>query len=548
MQDFPSTTEKRPLFEFLEAVRNPALKRIFFVIGALGLIYVIWNLFVLGGDNFIYALNNNISIPLALLTTFFSLILWRLVNKGRSNRLLWGGLMAGWALWTLAEVLWVVYGYYYQDIPYPSPADFFWLVGYIPMLYGLYARIREIPVKLNRNQNFELVILSLITLGSTFYFILLPILQQEEAANWVENVLNVLYPLVDLVLLLVVFRLLFVYINGEYSLGWNLLTLGFILHSTSNLIFSYASLYDLYYPNFTVNLVSSLAIDVPYNLSYVLWALGLHTLQVILRQHHPLPVTTQPETVSNASLLLFLGWDHKVISVSNNFNLLFDVQNEKGKSLSEILGIPNLDTQNILEKIRQTGKIADYPVTVLTRYQSLKSAYLSGIATHSPSGKYTGCNLVVRLFVENDNSFDEKLSADQKYIATHLLRVTGSQETARIRALLLDYHQAYLKHLYNLMHQVGGAQLAAEYLEHLQQVARENQWKLQFDREHLILNSDYPISLLQQSLPVLMDSGRQFSSRLTDPVIVDHELGLLSSQFSEAVHQNVAYYIKKDWK
>jgi hypothetical protein len=353
---------------------------------------------------------------------------------------------------------------------------------------------------------------------------------------------------VDLVLLLVVFRLLFVYINGEYSLGWNLLTLGFILHSTSNLVFSYASLYDLYYPNFTVNLVSSLAIDVPYNLSYVLWALGLHTLQVILRQHHPLPVTTQPETVSNASLLLFLGWDQKVISVSNNFNLLFDIQNEKGKSLSEILGIPNLDTQNILEKIRQAGKIADYPVTVLTRYQSLKSAYLSGIATHSPSGKYTGCNLVVRLFVENDYGSDEKLSADQKYIATHLLRVTGSQETARIRALLLEYHQAYLKHLYNLMHQVGGAHLAAEYLEHLQQVARENQWKLQFDREHLILNSDYPISLLQQSLPVLMDSGRQFSSRLTDLVTVDHELGLLSSQFSEAVHQNVAYYIKKDWK
>ena len=60
------------------------------------------------------------------------------MNTGRTNRLLWGGLLAGWALWVIAEILWVVYGNLYQEIPYPSPADFFWLIGYVPMGYGLY--------------------------------------------------------------------------------------------------------------------------------------------------------------------------------------------------------------------------------------------------------------------------------------------------------------------------------------------------------------------------------------------------------------------------
>ena len=113
----------------------------------LALIYILINLAVIGGDEFVYSLNNNITIPLAIFTTLFAFSLWSLLNIGRTNRLLWGGLLAGWALWTIAEILWVVYGFIYQDIPYPSPADAFWLVGYIPMGYGLYYRSRELPIK-----------------------------------------------------------------------------------------------------------------------------------------------------------------------------------------------------------------------------------------------------------------------------------------------------------------------------------------------------------------------------------------------------------------
>ncbi|MCE7858724.1 MAG: hypothetical protein DYG86_02915, partial [Chloroflexi bacterium CFX2] len=364
--------------------------------GALILVYSAVNFFVIGGDEFVYSLNNNITIPLVLFTTAFAFSLWRHVNIGWPNRMLWGGLLAGWTLWTVAEVLWVFYGYLYQDIPYPSLADFFWLVGYIPMWFGLHFRLREIPAQPTRTQRTIIWGASLATLVPVIIFILIPIFQTNDPSNWLESILNVLYPLVDLFLLLIVLRLFFVYGRGDYAFGWNLLAAGFVLHSIANLTFSYASQVDLYYPDFKVNLISGLLCDAPYNISYLLWFLGLYGLQISLRRYKAFGKIEEPELVPNTSVLIFLKGDDTVLETSGNVNLLSRTYGET-TTLKELLGISQKDEQIILDTVKARGNITDHPVSLAKFNGGSKTGYLSGIATRSPSGEYTGSNLVLRV-------------------------------------------------------------------------------------------------------------------------------------------------------
>ncbi len=494
---------------------NQRARSIITIAGALGLIYVVINLYVIGGDNFVYSLNNNITIPLAIISTVFAFSLWNLVKTGR-NHLLWGGLLLGWALWTIAEVLWVIYGYLYQDIPYPSPADFFWLIGYAPMGFGLYSRLREIPVKLSQSQKMALRAILLTTIFITVFFILIPIIQNNDAARWLESALNIIYPLADLFLLFIVMQLIFVYRSGDYGFGWNLLTLGFILHSISNLIFSYASLSDLYYPDLKVNFISGMAVDVPYNLSYLIWLFGLYALRITLSRHQPFEVIVQPKLIPNTSILVYLKGDDTVIGVSDNFASVFGTSYGSGKSLAEVIKFPEQDAQSILSHIRQEKKITDRPIQVKNGFGEFQDAYVSGVSTTSSSGEYSGCNLLVRTLVGNDYTLDEKLSQEQKLMASYLRKKSGSNERVQIRTLLLDYYLAYLKQLYNLAFRTGGAQLGLAFLEHLQQTAKEHQWLLEFDLETLLVNTEYELRLLREALPVLLESARDFTSQLTD--------------------------------
>jgi hypothetical protein len=445
---------------------NKNFRVIAIVTGALGLLYLLINLFAIGGDEFVYSLNNFITIPLTLFTALFSFSMWRVMLTNSNSRRLWGSLMAGWAMWTIAEILWVVYGYVYQEIPYPSPADFFWLVGYIPMGYGLYMRVRGISIRLRPFQTWTLWAIIAGTVAATWAFIVLPILQTNDPSNALESALNISYPLVDLFLLIVVLRLFFIFSSGGQGLGWNLLTVGFILHSISNLVFSYASLSDIYYPDLQVNLISGALIDAPYNISYLLWGLGLYALRLTWSMYRPFEETVSLQPVPNTSILVFLDRENKAIEAGNNFGRIFGVDDVKGKSLAELLRMTDQDASSILATIRREGKITDFPVQVETRVGASQGTYVTG-ATLNPKGEYSGCVLLFRILFDDDYSLDETLNDYQKGMVSHVRRLCESSERANIRKLLLDYHLAYLKPIYNIVFQTGGAQIGEAFLEQL---------------------------------------------------------------------------------
>src|SRR5688572_20576685 len=99
-------------------------------------IYIAINFFRIGGDSFVINLNYLIVLPLVLGVTILAFRVWGQTKAGNSSRPLWLGLAIGWGMWAIAELWWAIAAAIGHEVPYPSWADFFWLLGYIPIYFA----------------------------------------------------------------------------------------------------------------------------------------------------------------------------------------------------------------------------------------------------------------------------------------------------------------------------------------------------------------------------------------------------------------------------
>jgi hypothetical protein len=264
---------------------NRQLKTITITIVVFTLVYLIINIFIIGGDFFVFSIDSSVNAPLAIINAITAAVIWRQIDKQR--RTLWAGLVAGWALWALAETIWGVYSILGEEVPYPSPADFFWIIGYIPLAIGLLTRMRTMPVKPNRSQTGLIWVVSVTTVIVTAIYIFIPIIQSFDPQYLLESFINLFYPLADIFLVIIVWRLFFTYERGAYGFIWRLLTLGFILMAFSDFVFTYATWQEIYYPDMKATVLSRLFVDVPYTMSYLLWLIGLFSFRTLLLSSQP---------------------------------------------------------------------------------------------------------------------------------------------------------------------------------------------------------------------------------------------------------------------
>ena len=506
------------------------------VAGFLGLLYLILNIFVLGGDEFIRNLNSFIVSPLAILTAVMAARLWRQIGSGRQGRLLWHGMFLGWICWAIAESLWASYSLAGQD-PYPSWADFFFLLGYLPLSVGFMSRILTLPKKPEKAQRFLIWVISLIVISLTAFFLLIPILQAYDPELLLESLLGLFYPLADLLLLLLVLNLLFTYGPGDYGLSWRLILAGFVLVTISDLFFSYADWNGLYYPDSQANLLSRLVVDVLYSTSYVLWTLGIYTFYILLREHQTLKINFQQELATNAHIFLFTNRNETVIEVSRNYRHLFPLQSPTGRPLAEALRVPEQEQEIIHNKLIADRKLSDHKISIERPSGKFQDGWLCGLPIINPPNEYLGAILLVRTFLEDE--VDHELSEYQKSILPYLLDKTGSDEKNSIRLLFVEYYLAYLKSLFNLALQAGGASMSQMLLDELQTQAHKNGWGLKFNPQTILDAGMESDDTLDEALPALVETAKQFASRLTDAMTVETEMQKIHSQFNEAIHRTV---------
>ncbi len=508
---------------------------------ALMAVYVAINLFQIGSDAFIINLNNFLVIPLALGTALLSWLLWRQTQSVKQHHALWMGLAAGWTMWSIAEVYWAIASLSSQEIPYPSWADFFWLAGYVPMVYALWSRLRSIPRASTAAQKALLWVLVALVLGFTIGFIFVPIIAEGDWSAPVETAMNFAYPLADTIVLILVLRLLFGLQQGMYGQAWRWIAVGFMLCTLSDLLFTYATRMDLYYPEQQANFLSTMAIDVPYILSYLLYAIGLLRFRAVLgtyranhRESKVLPL------IPNAHILVYSKGDETVMDVSRNYAQVFAVQAAKGKTVAEVLGLAPGDEHILLQEIKAKGVLQEGSFLANTR-AGQQEILISGIVVLDPQGKYAGVVLLVRL-VAQDNSLDDVLSEHEKSVVRSLLGRTGAgeREQAERKQFLTEYYQAYLSAFYQRVYAEGGGIFADALVTGLQAAATAQGWRVNVRPDAAVDVSNLPLVEAQRALAALFETGRRSLADLSGEPSANKLVEEIRAGFGNPVLKGVA--------
>jgi len=527
---------------------NRRFKRLVLITAAFTVLYLLINLFVIGGDALVISLNDKLAIPLALVTSLSAFSQWKQEKTDHRGRVLWGGLFAGWACWTVAEVLWSVFEMLSEEAPFPSLADLFWLIGYVPMGIALLYRIREMPIKSSSAQKTVIWVGSLAIIFITIYYIILPLVQDYDPSALLASIISIIYPLTDVFLLVVALQLLFVYQKGKEGFCWNLLSIGFILMTIADLVFAYTVSFDLYYPGDKVNLISSLGMSVPYNLAYVLWSLGIYSLHLYRsKRDYFAVIEDQTPIVARTHILIFTQKDGVIVEVSQNFRQVFETKNVIGARLDQALNLSNQEIQTWLDKTRADKKIADQPIHLVDRFGALREASISGIADIDINGVFLGYNLMLQIPGQTYREDDAALNQYERSMVKNLQNMSGSGKESEIKQFLLNYYLAYVKRLSNLVFHTGGELAVSSLFEMLSQTARARRWPIAITPQTLINAGDCSLELLREALPVMIEQTRIFSTNFLGPTTVEAAIRQVAALFSDAVRENVTYHMKTDY-
>lgn len=191
-------------------------------------------------------------------------VLWRI----------WLALGIGLLLWGVGEFTWALYELVLDIDPYPSAADVMYILGYIPLLAGMFLRFHSLQTTPERYYVISAIVVFLILVGLASVFVFQPILTDPEITP-IQRVVGILYPVGDLLLALGVISIVLVLTGGQLSRSWLVIAVGFMLISFSDLLFTYADWQGLLPSADEPQNLLVLLINVTYTMSYVIINLGL---------------------------------------------------------------------------------------------------------------------------------------------------------------------------------------------------------------------------------------------------------------------------------
>ena len=215
----------------------------------ISLIYI----FLLGSGLFIYpnansqevVLFGNLAKVFSLLIAALSLTSTQNVFKtGDTPQKAWTLMAAGMWIWFFAQVIFAYYKVVLQQSPYPSLADVFFVLAYLPLFVGVALLIKDFRstgLPMGSRNSYILQALSLIAFYALIFFGSLRELLMKDDPPALKF-LNVGYPTFDFILIAmtsVLIRISWVLRGGSLARSWIFLGLGFTLVGVADIIFAY---------------------------------------------------------------------------------------------------------------------------------------------------------------------------------------------------------------------------------------------------------------------------------------------------------------------
>lgn len=184
-----------------------------------------------------YWLNFTVSLGGALLALIFVVPALFCLSFDRDFGRAWRLLGVGILLWAAAEFVWFFYpAVLLKEVPSVSVADLFWILGYVPLVFGLCALGKSIfPAVADRK--FVVIPLVFVFSAAIIFLDLWPLVV-DPTIGLVEKAVGIFYPIGDIVLFLIAVDALVAIRGGKLTRPWLMLALSFIVFATSDALYT----------------------------------------------------------------------------------------------------------------------------------------------------------------------------------------------------------------------------------------------------------------------------------------------------------------------
>ncbi len=518
----------------------PSRFRVFVALSlSVSLLYLAQNIFLWGGETNVIFVNDNSTPFLAIFATLFALALWNETSWDKTSSLVWGSFSLGMTLWTVAEIVWALYSFVQQEIPYPSMADLLWILGYPAFFISFLLRYRGLRIRATRVQTFLVTMFSAAAALFLFFLLFWPLLQSLVGDFIAEGILASAYPLIDLPLITLTIMIALALSGGKFSSPWAWLAVSFFFRTISDLGFAYGTWTGGYYPDGVLNNLS-IFIDYSYNISYIFIFLGLYRQQTLTNEAEK---NIQVKEVSLehsyfVNVLLFTDKHDTLISLSPNYQKLTGQPEEShltGKPVWQALEMDEERFNEFKENLLKHGQVAEFPLSLAQQEGEGRAATLSGLITRSERHEFTGFNLLLRVSLpasESDLSQYE-LEKDQKELAYAMLTSLGLEKSISQQEIKA-YFYGEVRTLYQLMLATNGQQFAENLMGILNLTCIQHNWAITISGGEIALPRGRQ-EMEAADLRFLLDTLRDYSNKALGPDLVKESLLKLQGQVSQNI-------------
>lgn len=238
------------------------MKKVYFIFSLLFFFIVFFYTYQPLGENF-YIISDIIPISLSFLAFILGFYAYKFYGSDSFQGKAFLSLSVGIFFWFLGETTWGIYEIFLGiKSPVASLADAFWLFGYPFFFLGFYYIWKTAKAKIKKIKLVSLVFLSFLILIFLFYLIKENLINPEISLS--EKISTESYVIGDMLLLISIIFVTANLFETKTFRAYSLIILGIISMSIA----------DVYYMKFLEVYATGNLIDIWWDLSYILIALG----------------------------------------------------------------------------------------------------------------------------------------------------------------------------------------------------------------------------------------------------------------------------------
>ena len=527
--------------EFSRMLQNR--RYVYFVIGiivAMTIVFIVYS-FTPGGAWGMVLFNDLASVVCAFVALYVFYWVWRLTEDRDPSKQIWRLIYYSLMVWTVSDITWAFYEVVLGvQIPFPSLADFFWILGFIPFSIGLFKQYRILNAKLDRRR------VQLITIGSAifiliaFYFSFYPGNTAFFTRSLFKNILIFSYPVTMLILLILASLVLFSIRKGRFALTWRLIVNSLFLRSASNLLMvllagtAADSSIDIY-----LDPVVMLTIAL-YFLSYLLLALGGFAHILYLEAARSVDLRAEASARPRSNILVFLDSQNKIITASENFQNLIGMQDDtkyKRMPFYQLLEIDTDEVAKLTDVLADQGSVSHYVLKMGS--PKPREVYFSAMTMSKARHQIDGVGVVLQAHLEPvDGSPVPSLTKEQEELVKSFLEKINSRIDDDVN-VLQSYFLEQIRVLHSLVFERNGANIASIFLQRLERKAEENKWQISINDEGIAIPDEYQGEILIKYLSTLLKEARSYATDVVGSSIVQKEM----ERFDKDLEQNALQII-----